>query len=130
MMVTLQEGGFVMVRKVSKRRHGGSPGRRIGNRLADDWPVYVAFLPAVLASAAIGITAAFALGTVGSWHQSPADAAGVKATTEADDYVEGLARMGIAHLPRYEPSTVVHRSDPRGGPLPVTQLARGCVLLG
>jgi hypothetical protein len=130
MMATLQEGGFVMIRKVPKRRHGGSPDRRIENRLADDWPVYVAFLPAVLASAAIGITAAFALGTVGSWHPSPADTAGVKATTGADDYVEELAKMGIAHLPRYQPSTVVHHADPRGGPLPVTQLARGCVLLG
>src|SRR5260370_38249810 len=104
MMVTLQEGGFVMVRKVAKRRRGGSPGRRTGTRLADDWPVYVAFLPAVLASAAIGITAAFALGTVGSWHRSPADAAGVKATTGPDDYVDGVARMGIAHRPRYAPS--------------------------
>lgn len=117
-----------MVRNMAKRRHGGSPGRRIENRLDDDWPVYVAFLPAVLASVAIGITAALALGTVGSWHLSPADA--VKATPATDDYVEGLAKLGIAHLPRYETSTAVHHSDPRGGPLPVTQLARSCVLLG
>jgi hypothetical protein len=124
------EGGFVMVREASKRKHGGSPGRSIENRLSDDWPVYVALLPAVLASAAIGITAAIALGTASSWHQRPADGAGVKAALATDDYVEGLARLGIANLPGYEPSAVVHHSGPGGGPLPLTHLARGCVLLG
>lgn len=119
-----------MVREASKRKHGGSPGRSIENRLSDDWPVYVALLPAVLASAAIGITAAIALGTGSSWHQGPADAAGVKATPATDDYVEGLARLGIAKLPSYEPSAAVRHSGPGGGPLPLTQLARGCVLLG
>ncbi len=119
-----------MVREASKRKHGGSPSRSIENRLSDDWPVYVALLPAVLASAAIGITAAIALGTASSWHQRPADAAGLKAAPEADDYVEGLARLGIAKLPGYEPSAVVHHSGPGGGPLPLTHLARGCVLLG
>jgi hypothetical protein len=123
------EGGFVMVREAPKRRHGGSPGRRVENRLAADWPVYVALLPAVLASAAIGITAALALGTANSWHQSRPDAAGVKPTSAAQDYVEGLARLGIAKLPAYGPSAVVH-SGPRGGPLPLAQVARGCVLLG
>jgi hypothetical protein len=122
------DGGFVMVRQVSKRRHGGSPARRGKHWAADDWPVYIAFLPAALASAAIAITAAIALGTAGSWPQKP-DAAGLKATPQADDYVEGLARLGIAKLPRQEPTGTV-RSGSRGGPLPVTQLARGCVLLG
>jgi hypothetical protein len=129
MMAALQEGGFVMVRKASKRRHGGSPGRRVENRLADDWPIYLAFLPAILASAAIGITAAIALGTASPWHRSPADAADVEAAVAADDYVEGLARLGIASIPRHEPSAVGH-SGSRGGPLPLTQLARGCVFLG
>jgi hypothetical protein len=118
-----------MVREASTRKHGGSRSRSIENRLSDDWPLYVALLPAVLASAAIGITAALALGTAGPWHPSTADAAGVKATPAADDYVEGLAKLGIAKLPGFEPSTVVH-SGSRGGPLPLTQLARGCVLLG
>jgi len=87
-----------MIRKASKRRHGGSPGRRVENRLADDWPIYLAFLPAVVASAAIGITAAIALGTASPWHLSTADAADVNATAAADDYVEGLARLGIATI--------------------------------
>jgi len=118
-----------MVQHVSKRRHGGSPARRGARWAADDWPVYVAFLPAALAAAAIGITAAIALGTAGSWTQKPSDAAGMKPTPQADDYVEGLARLGIAKLPHQAPTGVV-RSEFRGGPLPVTQLARGCVLLG
>src|SRR6266705_2929360 len=57
---------------------------------------------------------------------APADAAGLKAAPQADDYVEGLARLGIAKLPGYEPSAAVHHSGPGGGPLPLTQLARGC----
>jgi hypothetical protein len=129
-MAALLEGGFVMAQQVQKRRHGGSPSRRVENRLTDDWPLYVALLPAALASAAIGITAAVALGTASSWHQRvPLDAMGLKATPKADDYVEGLAKLGIARIPHYDLSTVVH-SGSRGGPLPVTQLTRGCVLLG
>src|ERR1700694_2329563 len=124
MMAALQEGGFVMVRKASKRRHGGPPGRRAENRPADDWPIYLAFLPAVLASAAIGITAAIALGTASPWHQSPADAADVNATAAADDYVEGLARLGIASIPHHEPSAVGHFGS-RGGPVPLTPWAAG-----
>src|SRR5262249_59089651 len=113
----------------SKRRHGGSPARRGERWAADDWPVYVAFLPAALAAAAIGITAAIALGTAGSWPQKHSDAAGMKPTPQADDYVEGLARRWIAQLPRPEPTGVV-RSAFRGGPLPVTPLARRCGVLG
>ncbi len=120
-----------MVRKAAKGRHGGSPDRRAENRFTDDWPVYVAFLPAILASAAIVITAAIALGTASSWnHNIASDAVGVKATPEADDYVEGLARLGIAKIPHNEPSTTVHSGSRGGGPLPLTHLARGCVLLG
>jgi hypothetical protein len=131
MMVTLLGGGFVMVQQVPKGRPGGSPSRRPENRLADDWPVYIAFLPALLASGAIGITAAIALGTAGSWTQTQSmasDAAGMKATPATDNYVEGLAKLGIAKIPHHEPSTV--HSGSRGGPLPLTQLTRGCVLLG
>ena len=116
-----------MVQQVLRRRHDGSPGGPVENRLKDDWPVYIAFLPAVLACAALGITAALALGTAGSWHQSLSEAAGVKHTPGADDYVAGLAKLGIAKIPR--PPDVVH-SGPRGGPLPVSHLTRGCVVLG
>src|ERR1700688_487439 len=108
MMAALQEGGFVMARKASKRRHGGSPGRRVENRLADDWPIYLAFLPAVRAAAAIGISAAIALGTASRWHQPPADAADVNATAAGADYVERWARLGTDRIPRHEPSAVGH----------------------
>jgi hypothetical protein len=119
-----------MVQPVPKRRHGGSPGPRVEDRLTDDWPLYVALLPAALASAAIGLTAVIALGTASSWPRPMTPgAAGVKATPATDNYVEGLAKLGIAKIPHYDPSTVVH-SGSRGGPLPLTQLARGCVLLG
>jgi hypothetical protein len=130
MMATPQERGFVMVRQAPGRTPAGSPDRQPKHRIADDWPVYVAVLPAILASAAIGITAAIALGTASSWNQSAApDAADLKAASEADDYVKGLAKLGIATIPHSQPSAAVH-SGARGGRLPLTQLARGCVLLG
>jgi hypothetical protein len=61
----------------------------------DDWLLYVAVLPALLTLVAFGATAAFA------WHFQ----AVVKTTTEraTDDYVQGLARLGIVKLPGYEP---------------------------
>jgi len=110
-----------MIRQTS-RRHAES-------HLTDDWPVYIAFLPAIITSAAIAVTAAIALGTASSWHQSPPQAGDLKATPAADDYVEGLARLGIATLPSYEPPAVM-RSGSGGGALPLSQLTRGCVLLG
>jgi len=117
-----------MIRQTS-RRHGASGDRGAGHRLADDWPVYVALLPAIIASGAIAITAAIALGTASAWHPGTPQVGDLKATPAADDYVEGLARLGIATLPSYEPSAVVH-SGSRGGALPLSQLTRGCILLG
>jgi hypothetical protein len=117
-----------MARQRSKYRHGGSPGGPVEHRLPD-WPVYVALLPAVLASTAIGITVAMTLGTAHSWHPGGANSAGMKIMPGGDDYVEGLAKLGIAKLPNYPPAAVV-QSGPGGGPLPLTQLARGCVILG
>ncbi len=65
----------------------------------DDWLVYAALLPALLTLSAIGVTAAMA------WHnQSLWQAATVSAVRgDADDYVKGLAKLGIAELPGYEP---------------------------
>jgi hypothetical protein len=122
------EGGFVMIRRES-RRHGASHGKRAENRPADDWLVYIALLPAIVASAAIAITSAIALGTASSWHSAIPAAGDLKATPATDNYVEGLAKLGIAKLPTYEPAGVLH-SGSRGDALPMTQLARGCVLLG
>jgi hypothetical protein len=72
---------------------------------------------------------AIALGTASSWHSAIPAAGDLKATPATDNYVEGLAKLGIAKLPTYEPAGVLH-SGSRGGALPMTQLARGCVLLG
>jgi hypothetical protein len=61
----------------------------------DDWLPYVALLPALLTLLAFGATAAFA------WHvQAVVHTATASAT---DDYVQGLAKLGIAKLPGYEP---------------------------
>jgi tellurite resistance protein len=91
---------------------GNSSRRRAQNRLPDDWPVYAAFLPAVLTLAGIGITA-----TVGSWFDGTtlwdvADANTIGG--DVDDYVRGLARRGIANLPGSElrPAGAI---DPDGG---------------
>jgi hypothetical protein len=62
----------------------------------DDWLIYAAFLPALLAVTCIAVTAAVAWHNHALWQvgATPASYAG------ADDYVQGLARLGIAQLPR------------------------------
>jgi hypothetical protein len=66
----------------------------------NDVPVYVAFLPALLILVGLGVTATIA------WHnQALWNATTLSATRgDADDYVQGLAKRGIAKLPGYEPS--------------------------
>jgi len=94
-----------MVGEARKRRHGGPPVQGGENRFANDWLVYLALLPAVLASIAIGITAAVTLGTASSWHHPTSQAAGLKVTPpQTDDYVGGLAKIGIAKIPGYDPA--------------------------
>jgi hypothetical protein len=65
----------------------------------DDWLVYAAFLPALLASGGIGATAAMAWHAQKAWHLPSENAACIQA--DADDYVRGLAKRGIATLPGY-----------------------------
>jgi hypothetical protein len=87
-----------MAERSSDAKHGGFPGQRAENRLADDWPIYVAFMPAVV----IGIAAAICFSTASLHDRTLSNAAGVRSTQgDTDDYVEGLARLGIAKLPGY-----------------------------
>ena len=72
------------------------------NRLVDHWPVYVALLPAILASAAITV-AALSAGPSWSNRISPI-LDGMKAMrADSDGYVVGLAKLGIIKIPGYEP---------------------------
>ena len=88
------------------RKRSGSPVQAGENRFTNDWLVYLALLPAVLASIAIGITVAMTLGTASSWHHPTSQAAGMKVTPpETDDYVGGLAKIGIAKIPGYDPAS-------------------------
>ena len=73
-----------MIRQTS-RRHGASGDRGAGHQLADDWPVYVALLPAIIASGAIAITAAIALGTASAWHPGTPQVGDLKATPAAEE---------------------------------------------
>ena len=74
-----------------------APWLRVGNWLPYDWPVYAAFLPALLTLAGIVVTAAITT----SWpDRTFAHAVAVTATRgDADDYVQGLIKLGIAKLP-------------------------------
>jgi hypothetical protein len=63
----------------------------------DDWLVYAAFLPAVLALTSVVVTAAIAWHNQSLWKLATTTAI----RSGADDYVEGLARLGIAKLPGY-----------------------------
>ena len=66
----------------------------------DDWVVYAAFLPALLASSGIAATATTAWHAQKAWHLPRENAACIHADT--DDYVRGLAKRGIATLPGYD----------------------------
>ncbi len=65
---------------------------------SDEWIVYAAVLPALLALAGVGGVAAMA------WYgQRPRHATAASVVcTASDGYVEGLAKRGIAKLPGYE----------------------------
>jgi hypothetical protein len=86
-----------MAQQSSEGRHGGLPGRTAASRLACDWPVYVAFLPGIV----IGIAAAIDFGTTTSCPEPTSSNAGSAKSIpgDADDYVEGLARLGITRIP-------------------------------
>src|SRR6266540_2467275 len=96
-------GGPVMAQKASQGEHGG-------------------FLPGVV----IGVAAAIVFSAAASWQERGASsAASLASPGDADDYVKGLAKLGIARIPGYEPP-LIRDSGPRGGPVPVTQLTRAC----
>jgi hypothetical protein len=70
---------------------------RVENWLPYDWPVYAAFLPALLTLAGIAFTVAITT----SWpDRTFAQAVAVTAMRgDVDDYVQGLIKLGIAKLP-------------------------------
>jgi hypothetical protein len=74
----------------------------------DDWLVYAAFLPGLLTLAAIGVTAAIAWHSQTLWNVAAAS----PIRGDADDYVQGLAKRGIAKLPGYEPPPAVEFISP------------------
>jgi len=74
----------------------------------DDWIVYAALLPAVLALAGIGVTSAIAWHNQALWNVTALSAI----RGDADDYVQGLAKRGIVKLPGYEPPPAVEFINP------------------
>ena len=90
-----------MPRQYLEHKHGASRWRACKLR-ADDWPLFVALLPAVLTSAAITITitVAMAFCSTSSWPDWMPSHVAEKPTSEIeDDYVEGLVRRGLAASP-------------------------------
>jgi len=63
----------------------------------DDWVIYAAFLPALLTLTGITVTAAIAWHNHSLWQVATTTAV----RSGADDYVQGLARLGIAKLPSH-----------------------------
>ncbi len=85
-----------MPEQSSEGRHGGLLDRTAARRFAGDWPLYAAFLP----GAVIGIAAAVDFGTPESCPEPrPSSASAKSIASNADDYVGGLARRGIARIP-------------------------------
>jgi hypothetical protein len=64
----------------------------------DEWLAYAALLPVLLTLAGIGVTVAIAYHNPALWHVATVSVIG----GSADDYVQGLARLGIVKLPGYD----------------------------
>jgi hypothetical protein len=67
----------------------------------NEWIIYAAFLPALLTSGGIVATIVFAWPDHTYWHVSTERAVCVEAAN--DNYVQGLAKLGIAKVPGYGP---------------------------
>jgi hypothetical protein len=93
------------------------------NRITDDWLVYVALVPCI----AIATATAMYVATAAAWHNRLVpNAPGVnQASIELDDYVEQLAKIGIAQLRGNDPP--ITGIGPRGGSWPLIQAAQSCI---
>lgn len=89
-----------MAQRRLERKHDGRAGWR-SHLVAEDWPLYVALLPAALISTVIGVAAAVAVCSTSSWPDPLRShlAEGRATPGVADDYVEGLVRLGLAEFP-------------------------------
>jgi hypothetical protein len=88
-----------MAQQRFERKHDGCAGWR-AYLPAEDWPLYVALLPAALTSVVIGIAAAIAVCSTSSWPDHMSSHVTGKATPGVDDdYVEGLVKRGLAEVP-------------------------------
>ncbi len=67
----------------------------------DGWIVRAALLPALLTLAGIGVTTAIAWQNQTLW--DPATLSAIHTDSDADDYVQGLAKLGIVQMPGYHP---------------------------
>jgi hypothetical protein len=94
-----------MTQQPPEKKYGLSRDSAAEDRSVDHWLVYVALLPAVLASAAIVMTAVSA-GPSWSNRISPILDAMNAMHADPDGYVEELAKLGIAKIPGYEPPSV------------------------
>jgi len=93
------------------------------NRLPEDWPVYLGFLPSVVISVALAIV----FGATTPCHERVSShAANITSSPgDADDYVKGLAKRGITGIPGRELPPV--RESRRGGPGPDDEITRSVV---
>jgi hypothetical protein len=71
-------------------------------RMTQIWPIYAAFLSALIISVGIGLPAAKALWSA-PITTSAMPTSGLKNRVADADYVRGLAEHGIVKLPGYEP---------------------------
>jgi hypothetical protein len=75
----------------------------------DEWLAYAALLPVLLTLTGIGVTAvATAYHNKALWHVATVNVI----SDTADDYVQGLARLGIVKLPGYDLPLVNEISTP------------------
>jgi hypothetical protein len=68
-----------------------------------DWIVKAALLPALLTLAGVAVTTIITLRTQALWNAATHGA--LRSDSHADDYVRGLAKLGIGKLPGCQPAT-------------------------
>src|SRR5436305_11872144 len=83
-----------------------------GSPQKNDWLAYAALLPVLLTLTGIGVTVAVACHNQALWHVATVNVIG----GTADDYVQGLARLGIAKLPGYD-LPLLDEPDELGAPV-------------
>jgi hypothetical protein len=106
-------GNAMIARQRPKNMCAGAPHRPVDIKPVGDWLIALSCPLAIILAAAIGITATIAVGKNPLRpDRTPAHASGA---SKDDDYVQGLAKLGIARLPCFSDPLLASRAEACSG---------------